>query len=931
MLGLPLSFAFPYVLLALLALPLIWWLLRLTPPKPVQEVFPPTRILAELAKQEETPAHTPWWLILLRLIMAALVILAMAGPVWNPQQPVATGNGPVLLVIDNSWASGPVWKDQMNTARRIIGEAQDRSITLLYGVGDAASNQIGISRNEALKSIQAAIPQPVNAEWTAAIKTIRSLPVTAKPKSVFWLNNGLKDGGDLASALQQLKADEYVIYQSGTDGLVVVTSANNNPDAMKVTLKRTGSASKLSGTIRAFDEKGRPLATSQYEFDEGGKSTTARFEFPVELRNDFARIELGQRQSAGAVTLLDDRFRRRRVGLVSGEKNDLAQPLLSPLYYISRALGPYSEIRYPDDANIAKAVAGLIKDKVSTLVLADIGTLGRETSEALAKWVGNGGMLVRFAGPRLATIDKDNLIPVPLRSGDRNLGGSLTWATPQPLASFNPQSPFAGLQIPDDVTVSRQVLAEPSADLPQATWAGLADGTPLVTAAKSGEGWVVLFHVTANASWSNLALSGTFVDMLRRLVGLSASTGGAGTGLAAGESNKTILQPYRIIDGTGQISPPPQNAKPLVIDAGKIPPVSFDNPPGLYGTSDGFVALNLITAETELVPLDAGALAGSPEIRPYTAESPQELKPWLLAATLLLLAVDCLIVLWMAGIFARRLVKPVATALLFGFALINAPGTPFAQEKNAIPPGIEAAMTTRLAYVITGVSKVDEISRQGLVGLTRFIATRTSLEPGEPVGVDISRDELSFFPLLYWPIDLAAEIPDAKTMAHIDAYMKKGGTVIFDTRDALAGGFGGTVVSDATHRLRQMLADLDIPPLERVPSDHVLTKAFYLLDVFPGRYSSDDFWVESSDPGNRENRPVRVGDGVSSIIVTSNDLAAAWAVDAQGRPLMPTVPPNPVQRTYAYRVGVNLIMYMLTGNYKSDQVHIPALLERLGQ
>ncbi len=930
--GLSLTFTAPWVLLALLALPLIWWLLRLTPPKPTQETFPPTRILAELVKREEKPAHTPWWLILLRLLMAALVILAMAGPIWKPQQPLVSGSGPVLLVIDNSWASGPVWQAQIDTARQLISAAgdNDRSVSLLFAIGDAGTNIVGSSAREAQKSLEAAVPQPVPADWQNTIAAINTLPDAAKPTSIFWLNAGLKnpDTDDLTTSLSALLAEEYVIYQANTGKFTVLAAAINNPDAMEVSLKRVNATAGLNGTLRAFDEKGRPLATTSYEFLPGEATAGGRFEFPVELRNDFARIELADRKSAGAVFLLDNRFRRRRVGLVSGEKSDLAQPLLSPLYYISRALGPYSEVRYPNDANITEAVAGLIEDRVSTLVLADIGTLGGDTTTTLVSWVENGGMLVRFAGPRLATIDNDDLLPVPLRRGDRNLGGSLTWSTPQPLATFNPDSPFAGLVIPDDVSISRQVLAEPSADLPQNTWASLADGTPLVTAAKRGKGWLVLFHVTANASWSNLALSGTFVDMLRRLVSLSASDG-AGTATGSGNS---ILQPYRILDGIGQMASPPPNARPLILTSGKTPGISFDNPPGLYGTSDGFVAQNLISELTLLEPLNITAVPGNPQVRAYEIEDPQKLKPWLLSAALILLALDCLAVLWIAGVLSRRLTRPAAAALLLlGFAAMTMPDRVMAQEDKSIPPGIEATMTTRLAYVITGISEVDEISRQGLVGLTEFIASRTSLEPGAPIGVDISKDELSFFPLLYWPIDVAATIPDARTMARIDAFMKKGGSVVFDTKDALAGGFGGAIVSDATRRLREILADLDIPPLERVPSDHVLTKAFYLLDIFPGRYNSDDFWVEASDPGNQPNRPVRVGDGVSTIIVTSNDLAGAWAVDGQGRPLLPTVPPSPAQRIYAYRVGVNLAMYVLTGNYKSDQVHIPALLERLGQ
>jgi hypothetical protein len=202
------------------------------------------------------------------------------------------------------------------------------------------------------------------------------------------------------------------------------------------------------------------------------------------------------------------------------------------------------------------------------------------------------------------------------------------------------------------------------------------------------------------------------------------------------------------------------------------------------------------------------------------------------------------------------------------------------------------------------------------------------------MGVDPARDELAFFPLLYWPIDPDGQLPTAATMARIDAYMKQGGSVLFDTRDELdhttgVTGFSGTTAGE---RLQAMLANLDIPPLEPVPADHVLTKAFYLLNDFPGRYAGGSLWVEASTTDDQpSNRPARAGDGVTTILITSNDFASAWAVDESGAFLFPTVPSDPLQRERSYRTGINIVMYTLTGNYKADQVHVPALLERLGQ
>jgi hypothetical protein len=128
-----------------------------------------------------------------------------------------------------------------------------------------------------------------------------------------------------------------------------------------------------------------------------------------------------------------------------------------------------------------------------------------------------------------------------------------------------------------------------------------------------------------------------------------------------------------------------------------------------------------------------------------------------------------------------------------------------------------------------------------------------------------------------------------------------------------------------------LLAGVDLPQLEPVPRDHVVTKTFYLLDGFVGRTDMGQTWIEAlppPDPNDRA-RPVRASDSVSPIIVASNDLAGAWAVDDSGQPLYPLVPGGVRQREMALRGGVNLVMYALTGNYKADQVHAKDLLERL--
>src|SRR5262249_5256273 len=127
-----LAFASPWVLVALAALPIIWWLLRVTPPAPRRIPFPAIRLLLGLVPREETPARTPWWLILLRTVLAALVILALAHPVLNPQNRLASG-GPVALVIDDGWSAARDWGQRQAAALDLLAEAEreDRQIFLV--------------------------------------------------------------------------------------------------------------------------------------------------------------------------------------------------------------------------------------------------------------------------------------------------------------------------------------------------------------------------------------------------------------------------------------------------------------------------------------------------------------------------------------------------------------------------------------------------------------------------------------------------------------------------------------------------------------------------------------------------------------------------------------------------------------------------------
>src|SRR6185437_2997331 len=280
---------------------------------------------------------------------------------------------------------------------------------------------------------------------------------------------------------------------------------------------------------------------------------------------------------------------RRTIGLVSASNVEGQQPLLSDLFYLERALSPYADLH-------KGTISRLLDDRMGVLVLADIGHIAGTDHDRVAKFVNDGGLVIRFAGDRM-TGDVDDLVPVKLRVGGRYLGGALAWAKPQHLSAFSNNSPFSGLSIPDDVTVSRQILAEPSVQLSDRTWARLADGTPLVTAEQRGKGWIVLFHISANPSWSSLPLSGLYVDMLRRLLMLANGTNPSELASAA------TLPALETLDGFGRARKPDADILPMRASALAKTVPSRAHPPGLYGARGAAFALNIANASTVLTPM----------------------------------------------------------------------------------------------------------------------------------------------------------------------------------------------------------------------------------------------------------------------------------------------------------------------------------------
>ncbi len=939
----PIAFVYPWLLAALAALPAIWWLLRAIPPSPRQEWFPAIRLLRGLRETEQSPEHTPWWLLALRLLLAVLVISGLARPLLNPSADGVSG-GVLIMVIDDGWASGPQWEARRTVMDDMLAQAErnNREVLLLTTAReDAAANPPQITPASAARAVAASLqPKPWHVDRAAAAKRLASVPLTdplrrhASAASAqhgnitsVWLSDGLAAENDQAGAQALSEAlgrlgPVTLLRDPPSMPVIALLEPHSTEDGFEISVLRPNAGAPHIAELQALGEDGNILASTPVKFTASETSVAVNLTLPAGIRNAVTQIRIAGVHSAASVWLLDDRWKRRMAGLVSGAGSDAAQHLLDDLFYLERAMNPFTDIR-------KGTIGALLATPLSMLVLADIGRIVGENKALVEDWLEKGGLLVRFAGPHMVG-QSDDLIPVKLRQGERALGGALSWDVPARLAPFPETSPFFGLPIPADVTVARQILAQPDAALIGKTWASLEDGTPLVTASRKGKGWNVLFHVTANMRWSNLPASGLYVSMLQRITALAQGTGEAG---ANAQDRQTPLSALIMLDGHGQLRSPLDSVRPYV-PGDTAPDTGPHLPPGYYGANTFRVAVNLNRDASYLRPL-----AAQPETQTfdYRTHTESEAGPWLLSAALILWLVDGVIALALLGRLpkwaGRRFMSGAAAALCIAFLAATLPNTTLAQEAHAADEQApQAALETRLAYVITGDAAVDAMSAAGLRGLSKILRDRTAFEAAAPMGVNPERDELVFFPLIYWPMTVKQQMLSEKALSHIDAYMKNGGTILFDTRDQLTdfnlGRNGEREPGPGEAVLREILKSLDIPPLAQVAEDHVLTRSYYLLRDFPGRYAGGQLWVAVAADGAQENTG---GDGVSAIIIGANDWAAAWAVDESGAPLLPVEPGGEPQRELAYRTGVNLVMYSLTGNYKADQVHVPVLLERLGQ
>jgi hypothetical protein len=886
-----LFFASPWLLLGLTALPALWWLLRTLPPPPKQIAFPAIQLIRK-SEASTVQSRPPWWLILLRLFLAACLILAASAPTWLKSK-TADSSGDLIIVVDTGWESAHALSEAQGLVRTALDNRTTTNARIAIlgtapppGGWPATPRITWLSADTARAALKSLSAQAWPADRDGFLKSYGSI-LTASSANILWLSNGIDpaSANRFAAALNQKNVISAA--RLSETGPLAFRNIASRPDGFALDIISTPAAVSRTVQVIARTTEGRIAGSANAILSAGAPSTALKLEIAATDRAKLSRLEIAGQNSAAGTYLLDDSTARPLVGLHSGETIEERQPLRSGSFYIRRALETQADVR---EGNIAT----LLNIPVNILILNDVGAVSADTQKKISAWINNGGMLLSFAGPRLAETGSA-FAPVALRPASRTMGGTLTWGKPVTLAAFPASSPFHGISIDPNVSVARQVLAEPMSDVASFTWAYLADNTPLITAKRQGAGLTILVHTSAGPDWTDLPLSGMFEQMLRRLLPLAGRSNSVGTRAAGPYILETAIA------GDGTLGAPTFVSKPVPAENFSSIASGPQTSPGLYKSGDQVRALNLANINGPIGPRhELDPITNWPEGIAQHQEQRRsfDLAPLLWTLALLALAADGLATLAMRRRLPRFSLQKLATAKPALAILLYAMTTPLIA---AAPPG---ALDVRIGYV-TGALAAPVNAQQGLLALNDALISRTAIRPGQPTGVIPGRDPLGFYTVIYWPVPANAQPLEERAALAVARYLEVGGLMIIDTASA------GPTPAARAQAASRMLSSLSLPRLEQLSEKHVLAKSFYLLARGPSQAQLPQLWVEADTSG---------GDGrISGVIIGSQNLAAA---------LVDTTIDSP-RREAALRIGINAIMYALTGTYKADQVHAESLLDRL--
>jgi Domain of unknown function (DUF4159) len=646
---------------------------------------------------------------------------------------------------------------------------------------------------------------------------------------------------------------------------------------------RTNGIYSIDETIELFDKNNKLIASFNLKKQE------QNLELPKNLARATNYFKIKNQSNAGAIYFIDGANRRPIIMTQKADNNE--QPLLSDTHFINAALNSIGDIV---DFNIFE----IEKTKPNAIIFGDISGFTISETFALNQYLRQGGNIIRFLGPKSLNNEKSDFLTAPISLEPHIISSGFAVEKTQ-IKEFEANSIFKHIKIPNDINIQQTILFKNGSN-PDKILISLSDGAPLLSQKIMNGGKLYMFHTSAAPIWSDIGLSNLQLDFLKAILANAQTKGPSADILEDG----IAMRPSLLIGVDGAILKSFNNLKPIFTPI--LPQISANNEqkPGIYEANGASYTLNFGTNQPQL------SLQAKPSDFVEFAKPTQiiSLDKYFYALGLLLLIGDILINLLRD--FKFKSLKKLRFLALVIFALFLYPNISKAQEIG------QKSDDLRLSYLQTQDAKTNEQARVGLLGLARELQKRTNVEPHSIIEINPDKDDLAKQPIIYWllPPNPAPLSENAKLK--LNNFMRHGGILFIDTRGK------GMDKKRAQALLQNSLNGMVIPPLEKVPLNHVLGKSFYLLNNFSGFYQNSNLWVESSASSNQS-----ANDGVSPIIISDGDFARAWA---QSNHLAKYgLNDDNITREMPYRVGINIYLYALSGQYKTDQVHIRTLLNRI--
>jgi hypothetical protein len=871
---------YPLALVALISLPLILLISKIIPPPPKKQTLPAFDFLKGLSAQKSVVNEAPLWLKILRICGVFLVVLGIASPFFSTQEINKNQAKNYLIVLEDGFSNANDFNAAKQQLTNFIKAEAARNgassqFTLMRTSLGAAQDFSVKSDIVLLNELENINPDPVFNNYSGINQAL--LRFAAKASVICLCDNAYHDGQEEFIRRLKIIGNGQVMLVPPQRNLVIIKDIKENETGYYITLSSINNF--LQTQIDFFDKNG-DIVTSQ------NVTTSSFVQIPSFMRRKIFFARLKGQDNAAATRIINIFNSRPLIGL---EKHSFDSPLLADATYIETAAKIKGEV-FSD--NLDK----IIPKNPSAIVFADRGKFTDSEFDDLQKYIRNGGMIIRFSGPQLLASSETRLLPQIIRPEAKILSGNFTW-NDKSIGTFDTNSPFYGLEFGNDAQISRLAVFEPGGE-PAEIWAQMKDKSPLVSAKKIGNGYVVLVHTGLIGGWSNLGLTKYLYEVLERVLLRAQNIGLPATSLPPTQA----MQPIATIDGNGKINKNPVGQKSVLPDEWQDLKADINHPPGIYSGGGSTLILNMIGDDFILKPykFDSGFTQ-----LPQSGAKQAFIRPILIAGGIILLLLEMVFAFLVRG---RAFAKTAALTML----LLALPLMP--DNSNAQTPKTDDII---LGYIATPDAATNQKAKAGLEGLKTALNRRTNVEPAGVKAIDPEKDDLALYPVLYWLLPDKPQPLSPLAKQRLNLFMENGGMLFIDTRG------GGRDATSARNITRIALGGLKIPPLEKVPAEHVVNKTFYLLRFYPARFGNANIWLEA-----RTATDLTANDGVSPIIITDGDFASVWANGADASPLA-AINGTDLQREISFRVGINIYLYALTGQYKNDQVHLPLLLERL--